>query len=98
MNPEEVIINPILTEKSLLAQANGLYYFWVHSKANKNQIAKAVKILFGVIPVKVRTFILRGKVKNLWRQRKKVTLPKRKKALVQLKAGEKIELLEIKKK
>lgn len=98
MNPEGIIIGAILTEKSLLAQKNGVYSFWVQPKANKNQIRLAIKDIFGVTPLGVRIFNLKGKKKMIWKKRRIVNLPKKKKAMVKIKPGEKIDLLEVSKK
>ena len=70
-NPQEVVRQPLLTEKStLLHEAKGVYCFRVHRDANKIEIAKAVEILFAKDKVKVadvRTSRVRGKVKRMGR-------------------------------
>lgn len=96
MNLAQVIKGPVVTEKSLLLQEKGIWSFWVDPQATKGQIKEAIKKFFGVTPVKVKTITVPGKKKYLWRQRREVRLKRRKKALVELKPGEKIKLMVIK--
>lgn len=93
MSHSWVIIRPVLTEKTLRLQSENVWTFFVHKKANKHQIAKAVEEIFGVIPVKIRIVREKPKTKMVWRKRKKIKLPGNKKALVSLKPGEKIKEL-----
>ncbi len=71
MNPQDIVIQPLLTEKSsILREKEGLYCFKVHLNANKIEIAKAIEILFAKDKVKVadvRTSRNRGKVKRMGR-------------------------------
>ena len=48
MRPEDIIVKPIITEKSSTGVAEGKYTFEVAKKATKVQIASAVQALFGV--------------------------------------------------
>lgn len=98
MDSCQIILKPLITEKSLGKQEVDCYSFWVHPKASKNQIKEAVRELFGVNPVSVRTQILKGEIKKLWRQGRIIRTGRRKKAVVQLKKGEKISLMAQKKK
>ena len=98
MSSSWVIIKPVLTEKTLQLQTQGVWTFFVHKSANKHQIADAVKEYLGVTPVRGRVIRVKPKAKMIWRHRRKVTLSAYKKALVTLKSGEKIKQLVIKEK
>ena len=65
MLPEEVIIKPIVTEKSNDQVQLGKYTFKVNKKATKVEIAKAVEKLFGVKVLKVNTVSVKGKEKRV---------------------------------
>ena len=88
---ENIIINPMITEKvSLGTDSGNTYGFRVILKANKNQIRNAVEKLYNVKVLRVNTIVNPGKVK---RRKTKVTkTSKWKKALVQIEKGQKIEL------
>ena len=84
MNKFDVLIRPIITEKTTLLMQENKYTFQVPLNANKVEIRKAVE--------KVATIRVLGKTKRMGR-----TMGKRsdyKKAIVTLKAGETIELFE----
>lgn len=88
-----IILKPILTEKSLiLAKEKNTYSFWVHPKANKTEIKDAIQQAFKVNVVEVNTARLKRKEV---RHGRFIGLRKeRKKACVQLKAGQKISIFE----
>lgn len=65
MRPEDIIIRPIITEKSSNAIAQGRYTFEVAKKATKIQIADAVEKLFEVKVLKVNTVSVKGKEKRV---------------------------------
>jgi len=65
MLPEEIIIKPIVTEKSNMNIQEGKYTFKVNKKANKVEIAKAVEKLFEVKVLKVNTINVNGKEKRV---------------------------------
>lgn len=65
MIAEEIIVRPIVTEKSNDSLGEGKYTFEVNKKANKVEIAKAVEKLFNVKVLKVNTMIVRGKQKRV---------------------------------
>ena len=65
MRPEEVIIAPIVTEKSSSEIQNGKYTFEVNKKDTKIEIAKAVEKLFEVKVLKVNTISVKGKEKRV---------------------------------
>ncbi len=65
MLPEEVIVRPIVTEKSNDGLQEGKYTFEVNKKATKVEIAKAVEKLFEVKVLKVNTMMVNGKKKRV---------------------------------
>ncbi|MCK4653871.1 MAG: 50S ribosomal protein L23 [Candidatus Cloacimonetes bacterium] len=88
-NPREVIIAPMLTEKTTsLQNANNNYTFKVSLNANKIEIAEAIERIFNVNVLSVNTIRQRGKNKRMGR-----FVGKRadwKKAIVKLKQGDSI--------
>ena len=65
MLPEEIIVRPVITEKSNDEMQSGKYTFEVNKKATKVQIAKAVEKLFEVRVLKVNTMTVNGKQKRV---------------------------------
>lgn len=65
MKPEDIIIRPIVTEKSNNELQSGKYTFEVAKKATKIQIADAVEVLFNVKVLKVNTISMKGKEKRV---------------------------------
>ena len=80
MLPEDIIIKPIITEKSNDGLQDGKYTFKVAKNATKVQIADSVEALFGVKVLSVNTIIVKGKVKTMGRNSGK--RPDWKKAIV----------------
>lgn len=89
----QVIKKPLVTEKGtrLTAEANQIV-FEVAPDANRAEIKKAIENLFKVKVNKVRTMMVRGKIKSF--RMSKGKRPNWKKAYVTLKQGEKIELFQ----
>lgn len=65
MRPEEIIIAPVVTEKSNDELQQGKYTFKVNKKATKVEIGKAVEKLFGVKVLNVNTMNVNGKKKRV---------------------------------
>ena len=65
MRPEDIIIAPVITEKSNDGMQQGKYTFKVNKKATKVEIAKAVEKLFEVKVLKVNTMTVKGKTKRV---------------------------------
>ena len=65
MIAEEIIVRPIVTEKSNDGLGEGKYTFEVNKKATKVEIAKAVEKLFNVKVLKVNTMTVKGKQKRV---------------------------------
>ena len=67
MRPEDIIIAPVITEKSNMDMQEGKYTFEVNKKATKVDIANAVEKLFEVKVLKVNTMTVKGKMKRMGR-------------------------------
>ena len=65
MLPEEIIVRPVVTEKSNDEMQSGKYTFEVNKNATKVEIAKAVEKLFEVKVLKVNTISVKGKQKRV---------------------------------
>lgn len=87
-----VIKRPLVTEKNSILAEKGVYVFEVNREANKEDIKKAVEKYFRVKVAAVNTSICRDRAKKT---RLGVSIPRTwKKAMVRLRAGEKITLFE----
>lgn len=89
----DVILSPVITEKSMQLVKLGKYTFRVSKTTDKRKIKKAVKDKFNVDAVKVSTINVKSKRKNM--QRHEYMVPGFKKAIVKVKDGQKIDLFEI---
>ncbi len=93
MNPYQVLIRPLISEKSNeMREADGKYCFLVNRKASKIDVKKAVEVLFDVKVKNVNTAILRGKMKR--RGMNIALTAKTKRAVVSLAEGQKLPLFE----
>ncbi len=90
-------IEPIITEKSMVAAENGRYTFRVAKTLSKFTIKHLVSETFGVHVTEVRTMNQKEETKRGMTRRAK-TIPAYKKAIVRLKDKEKIDLFEVKQK
>lgn len=92
MEARDILLRPLVTEKSTALMEQGKYVFKVAKAANKIQIAKAVAEIFNVKVVAVNTINMSGKVKRVGRN-----VGRRsdyKKAIVTLAPGETIQFFE----
>ena len=89
---ENILIEPVLSEKANVLREEGKYVFKVVQSANKLQIKEAVRRLFNVNPVSCTVMVVGGKPKRV-RYRKGYTATW-KKAIVRLAKGEKIAIFE----
>ena len=67
MNARDIILAPVITEKSVTAMGDKKYTFRVASNTNKIEIAKAVEEIFGVKVAKVNTISMKGKKRRMGR-------------------------------
>ena len=92
MHLYEVLRRPLITEKNTMLQAQGKYVFEIAREANKQQIKQAVEKAFKVKVLAVNVMTVPGKTRRVGRRQ--VLTQSRKKAIVTLKPGDKIELFE----
>ena len=91
-DPRDVILSPVVSEKSYSLIDQNAYTFLVNKRANKTEIRKAVESIWGVRVVKVNTINRKGKTKRF-----RFTEGRRadtKRAVVKLVEGDKIEIFE----
>ena len=94
MDHRDVIISPVVSEKSYMLNETGAYTFIVHPDANKIEIRQAIESIFNVRVLKVNTLNRAGKRK---RNRRSYTFGRRastKRAIVTLAGDDRIELFE----
>ena len=93
LHPGEILIRPVVSEKSYeQIQHRNRYTFQVHKDAHKTQIRQAVEELFDVSVVAVNVVKVQPKPKR--RGMIRGTRPGWKKAIVEVKAGDKIDIFE----
>ena len=93
-SPRDVIIRPIVSEKSYAGLEANRYTFLVHPNANKTEIKEAIQKIWNVRVLGVNTMNRKGKVK-----RQRYVTGRRsdqKRAIVTLAAGDSIEIFETK--
>ena len=88
----EILVKPLVSEKSMMMMGENKYSFAVAKEANKIEIKNAVEKLFNVTVLSVNTRTIQGKVKRQGRYEGK--RPDVKKAIVTLKAGDQIKVFE----
>lgn len=91
-DPRDVILAPVVSEKSYGLIDNNAYTFQVHPEANKTEIRQAVETIWDVKVLSVNTINRKGKTKRF-----RFTQGKRadtKRAIVKLREGDKIDLFE----
>jgi len=93
-DPRDVILRPVVSEKSYALLDKGIYIFVVSPEANKIEIRQAVESIFNVSVVKVNTLNRKGKRKRNRRQATFGRRPDTKRAVVTLAPGQTIPLLE----
>jgi len=91
-DPRDVILAPVVSEKSYSLLDANAYTFVVHPQANKTEIRQAVESIWGVRVVGVNTINRKGKAKRFRYTRGK--RPDTKRAIVKLAPGDKIEIFE----
>ncbi len=94
MKLNTIIHKQILTEKSVVMAGLDRYMFKVELFATKGAIADEIKRMFGVDVIDVRTIIMPGKKKRIPKTSRFTKTEKIKKAIVTLKKGQKIDLME----
>ena len=91
-DPRDVVLAPVVSEKSYELLDQNAYTFRVHPRANKTEIRQAVEAIWDVKVVNVNTVNRKGKTKRFrYTQGKR---PDTKRAVVKLREGDKIEIFE----
>ena len=91
-DPRDVILAPVVSEKSYSLLDLNAYTFYVHPDANKTEIRQAVEAIWDVKVINVTTVNRKGKTKRFrYTQGKR---PDTKRAVVKLREGDKIEIFE----
>jgi large subunit ribosomal protein L23 len=91
-SPRDVIVRPVVSEKSYAGLEHNAYTFLVDPRANKTEIKEAVQSIWGVRVTSVNTLHRQGKAKR--RGWTRGHTPAQKRAVVTLAAGESIEIFE----
>ena len=94
MNALNVILGPIISEKSMSGAASGRYTFKVFTTAGKKDIKKAVEDKFKVNVLKVSTVIVKGRKARAGVRRVEVLQSSFKKAFVTVGKGQKISIFD----
>jgi large subunit ribosomal protein L23 len=92
MDPSQVVIRPVVSEKSYVLASTGKYTFRVHPDAHKTQIRQAIEFLFDVSVLEVRTMSVKSKPKRRGAIQGRTRTWK--KAMVQIGPGESIPIFQ----
>lgn len=93
-DPRDIILAPVVSEKSYALMDQGVYTFFVHPDASKPEIHDAVEAIFGKKVLKVNTVNRKGKKQRTRKTNRVGRKPDTKRALVTLAGGERIEFFE----
>ncbi len=93
-DPRDIIISPVVSEKSYARMEVGVYTFKVHPSASKPEIRDAVETIWGVEVSKVNTLNRKGKATRNRRTGARGKRADSKRAIVTVAAGDSIELFE----
>lgn len=89
---DDIIIEPVVTEKSNIQREENKYVFRVSPETNKFEVVNAIKELFNVNPIKCNIAVVKGKPKKV--RYKKGYTSKWKKAIITLSENEKLDIFE----
>lgn len=90
-----ILVKPLITEKSMQDAANNRYTFAVAKSSNKAQIGQQVASTFGVKVLAVKTITVKGTTKRAGRRRMELMTSPWKKAIVEIERGKKIDLFDV---
>jgi large subunit ribosomal protein L23 len=93
-SPRDIVIRPVVSEKSYAGLERNTYTFLVDPRANKTEIKEAIQQIWNVRVLDVNTMNRRGKIKRTRLSTGK--RPDQKRAVVTLAAGDTIEIFEAK--
>ncbi len=94
-DPRDVVLAPVVSEKSYELLESNVYTFRVHPDSSKPEIKDAIETLFDVTVVKVNTMNRKGKRRRNRRSPTFGRKPDTKRALVTLVEGDQIELFDV---
>ena len=94
MNQHDVLVKPVISEKSYGLMDGGAYVFVVDPRASKVEIRQAVESAFGVRVASVNTMVRKGKRKRSRRAATFGRRPDTKRAVVRLAGDDRIDLFE----
>jgi large subunit ribosomal protein L23 len=93
-DPRDIIVAPVVSEKSYALIEGNAYTFVVDKRASKPETHDAVEAIWGVKVLKVNTLNRKGKTQRTRKANRQGKKPDTKRAIVTLAAGERIELFE----
>jgi len=93
-DPRDIILKPVVSEKSYSLMERDVYTFQVHVDATKPEIHDAIQAIWGVKVLKVNTLNRKGKFQRTKNTNRLGQRPHTKRAIVTLAAGSKIPLFE----
>lgn len=93
-DPRDVILRPVVSEKSYALIDQGAYIFIVHPDSNRTQVRQAIEEIFNVKVAKVNILNRKGKRKRNRKQATFGTRPDTKRAIVTLAGDDRIDLFE----
>ncbi len=87
MKLNNILIQPLITEKTTSQAQRKVYAFEVHTEANKHQITQTIQELFSVTVDDIKTTVRKGKEKRVGKRMNTKRLPARKIAYITIKKG-----------
>ncbi len=93
-DPRDIILAPVVSEKSYGLQDQNVYTFFVHPSASKPEIGDAIESIFGVKVLKVNTLNRKGKKTRARRSNRPGTTSDTKRAIVTLAGDDRIDLFQ----
>ncbi len=93
-DPRDIILSPVVSEKSYSLMESDVYTFQVHPDATKPEIHDAIEAIWGVKVLRVNTVNRKGKLQRTRNTNRIGKRPSTKRAIVTLAAGDKISLFE----
>jgi len=92
---KQIIISPIITERSMALVKQNKFSFKVAKDADKDSIRRAIKTQFNVDPIGIETAIQKGKTQRVGVRRAEKRREAFKKAIITLKSGQKIDIFDL---
>lgn len=90
-----IVIKPVITEKSMGQATKSIFSFIVNKSAGKDAIKRYIEKEFGVNVTNISTVTMKGRVKRVGQKRMESKIPSAKKAIVTLKSGQKISMFSL---